>query len=220
MNKGWNWDKVTETFWTEPSEDAYYLVHRWKEAGRRRILDLGCGLGRHALLFAANGFQVTALDSSASGLRRLARTAVERGLAIDTVQADLTRLPFADGSFAAVLAYHSIYHVDSPGMSAAIDELHRVLVPGAEVFLTLNSKRNPTYADPLNQVVDGNVRMKQEEDGSILPHFYCDLVDVKRLLSEFEVLRLRQIADIYDGRSSWHYFVLAARRGSTVGTGG
>lgn len=212
MTGSWNWDNVSTSFWAEPSEDVYYLLTRWKKAGFNSILDLGCGIGRHSLLFAENGFEVTALDSSESGLRRLENVAAERGLAVETVHADLASLPFDDGSFDAVLAYHSIYHVDSKGMAAAISELHRVMKPGAEVYLTLNSKNNPTYADPRNQVVDANVRMKQEEDGTILPHYYCDLEDIRRLLSEFSIVKLRQIEDIYDGRTSWHYFVLAARR--------
>lgn len=207
----WIWDSVTAEFWSEPSEDVYYLVARWKKSGRRRVLDLGCGMGRHSLLFAEHGFEVTALDLSESGLRKLRALATGRGLHIRTVQADLTRLPFGDGSFDAVLAYHSIYHVDSEGIVAAISELHRVMRPGAEVYVTFNSKSNPTYADPRNQVVDANVRMKQEEDGTVLPHYYCDIDDIGRLFSGFDMIRVRQIEDMFNGRSSWHYFVLAAR---------
>ncbi len=209
----WNWDKVSNAFWSDPSEDVYYLLHRWKGAGRDTILDLGCGMGRHALLFAAHGFQVTALDSSESGVRKLKGAAREKGLTIDTVRADLRKLPFDVESFDAVLAYHSIYHVDSEGMLAAVKELHRILKPTAEVYLTLKSKTNPTYADACNPVVDENVRMKREEDGSILPHFYCDLGNVRKLLSEFRIIKLRQIEDIFGDKSSWHYFVLAARNG-------
>ncbi len=207
----WNWDRVTSEFWSEPSEDVYYLVARWKKSGLSRVLDLGCGMGRHSLLFAENGFEVTALDLSESGLRKLRALATERGLHIRTVQADLTSLPFDDGSFDAVLAYHSIYHVNSQGMVAAVSELHRVMRPGAEVYLTLNSKSNPTYSDPRNRVVDVNVRMKQEEDGTVLPHYYCDMGDIGRLFSRFDMIRVRQIEDIFNGRSSWHYFILAAR---------
>lgn len=207
----WNWDKVSDTYWNDPSEDVYYLLHRWKEAGRKTILDLGCGLGRHSRLFAAHHFKATALDSSESGLRRLQKTAAERGLAIGTVLADLTKLPFNAESFDFLLAYHSIYHVDSKGLSAAIEELYRVLRPKAELYLTFNSKTNPTYADPNNRIIDENVRMKQEDDGGILPHFYCDLGNIYSLLSKFRIIRLRQIEDIYDDKSSWHYFVLAVR---------
>ena len=205
----WNWDKVSDKFWSEPAEDVYHLLHRWGETSRQTILDLGCGLGRHSLLFAGARFKVTALDSSESGLRRLQDSAREQRMTINAVRADVTRLPFGAKSFDAVLAYHSIYHVDSKGMASAIAELHRIIKPYGEVYLTFNSKSNPTYSDPNNQVLDENVRMKPEEDGSILPHFYCDLCNVNQLLSKFSILGLRQIEDIYEGKSSWHYFVHA-----------
>jgi SAM-dependent methyltransferase len=208
---GWDWDRVSDAFWSDPAEDVYYLLHRWAGQARRSILDLGCGLGRHSLLFAAHGFDVIALDASESGLRRLEAAAAKQGLPVDAVRADLTRLPFDASSFDFVLAYHSIYHVDSAGMAAVIDELHRILKPASEVYLTLNSKANPTYADPGNRVVDDHVRWKREEDGGILPHYYCDLDDVRRLLSRFTIIKLRHIEDVYADRNSWHYFVLAAR---------
>lgn len=210
-SKGWNWDNVSDTYWNDPSEDVYYLLHRWKKSGHETILDLGCGLGRHSQLFASHNFKTTALDSSESGLIKLQKAAKEQNLTMGIVRSDLTQLPFNAESFDCVLAYHSIYHVDTKGLSAAVDELYRVIRPNAEVYLTFNSKSNPTYSDPNNQVIDENVRMKQEEDGGILPHFYCDLDDIHRLLYKFRIIRLRQIEDIYDDKSSWHYFVLAAR---------
>jgi SAM-dependent methyltransferase len=207
----WDWDRVSDAFWSNPSEDVYHLLHRWTGQTRSSILDLGCGLGRHSLLFALYGFDVTALDASESGLRRLEAAAARLGLSVHTVHADLTKLPFDAGSFDFVLAYHSIYHVDSEGMAAAMNELHRILKPASEVYLTLNSKTNPTYADPGNLVVDDHVRLKREEDGGSLPHYYCDLGDVRTLLSRFTIIKLRHIEDVYDDRSSWHYFVLAGR---------
>jgi len=210
-SNSWNWDNVSDTYWRDPSEDVYYLLHRWKKAGHETILDLGCGLGRHSQLFASNKFNTTALDSSESGLLKVQKAAKENNLRIGIVQADLTKLPFNAGSFDCVLAYHSIYHVDTKGLSEAVNELYRVLRPNAEMYLTFNSKSNPTYSDPNNKVIDDNVRMKQEEDGSILPHCYCDLDNILSLLSKFRIIKLRQIEDIYDDKSSWHYFVLAAR---------
>lgn len=207
----WDWDRVSDVSWSDPSEDVYYLLHRWTGQTRKRILDLGCGLGRHSLLFAVHGFDVTALDTSENGLHKLAAAAVKRGLSVHTVQADLIKLPFDADSFDLVLAYHSIYHVDSEGMAAAMDELHRILKPASEVYLTLNSKTNPTYEVSGNRVVDDHVRLKSEEDGGILPHYYCDLGDVHKLLSKFTIIKLRHIEDVYDDRSSWHYFVLASR---------
>jgi SAM-dependent methyltransferase len=203
----WNWDKVGDPFWTEPAEDVYFLLHRWTELGLRSLLDLGCGLGRHALLFARHGFSVTALDRSDSGLRKLRQSARRMNLSVPTVLATVTRLPLPDRSVDAVLAYHSIYHVDSAGMGAAIAEVGRVLRPHGEAYLTLTSKSTPSYTDPACRAIDSHVRMKQEEDGSIVPHYFCDRTDLSRLLAGFRLVKLRHTQDIYDGGPSWHYFV-------------
>jgi SAM-dependent methyltransferase len=202
----WDWNKVDASYWTAPAEEVYYLLHRWKDLHFSSVLDLGCGIGRHSMLFARNGFSVTALDLSESGLKRLSETAKSLKLSINTVLADVKSLPFENGSFDALLAYHSIYHVDSPGMERAISEVHRVLKPKGEAFLTFTSKSTFSYTDPECREIDDHVRMKKEEDGSVLPHYFCDREDVYRLLAGFTIIKLRHVEDISDGKSSWHYF--------------
>jgi tellurite methyltransferase len=46
--------------------------------GARRVLDLGCGVGRHALLLAEHGLEVEALDGSPAGLAVLRGTGQRR----------------------------------------------------------------------------------------------------------------------------------------------
>jgi SAM-dependent methyltransferase len=212
----WDWDKVSDSFWSGPAEDVYFLLHRWKERSLLSMLDLGCGLGRHALLFARHGFSVTALDRSDSGLQRLRQSARRLSLPIATVLATVTCLPLPDRSVDAVLAYHSIYHVDAAGMATALAEVGRVLTPHGEAYLTLTSKSTPSYTDRACRVIDAHVRMKQEEDGSFLPHYFCDRTDVSRLLAGFRILKLRHVQDIYDGGPSWHYFVHVKSRMDTA----
>ena len=52
---------------------------------RRRAvaLDIGCGIGRHALALAAIGYRVTGIDGSDSGIAYAARDAERHGLDID-----------------------------------------------------------------------------------------------------------------------------------------
>lgn len=59
QSKPWNWDKAKEKNWDRPSEDSYYYLYRWADKGFKKILDLGCGKGRHSLLFAGHHFDVT-----------------------------------------------------------------------------------------------------------------------------------------------------------------
>jgi tellurite methyltransferase len=60
---------------------------------RGRALDVACGAARNALFLAANGYAVTALDISSVALERGRRSAMERGLTIDWLCADLDEDP-------------------------------------------------------------------------------------------------------------------------------
>ncbi len=208
-NRAWDWEKVEDDFWHEPAEDIYYFVHRWKEKEFKHILDLGCGMGRHCILFAENGFNVTGFDLSQYGLDVLNKKAEKKNLTVHAVQGDVVDLPFEDNTFDAILAYHSVYHVDSMGMDRVIENTKRILKPGGEVYITMISKNTWSYSanSPSVKVIDKNVRLKEEQDGNFLPHFYVNIQDILNLFTDFELLRIRQIEDIFDGKSSWHYFL-------------
>lgn len=59
-----------------------------------RALDVACGAGRHTLLLAAQGWQVTAVDASRVALELLQARAAEKGLVVDALVADLTQSEF------------------------------------------------------------------------------------------------------------------------------
>lgn len=103
---------------------------------RPRVLDLGCGPGRSALLLAAEaGAQVTAVDLHEPFLDELRHNAGARGLgdAIRTVNADMAELPFPDGSFDLVWAESSAYGI---GFDNALRQWRRLLAPGGSLVLT------------------------------------------------------------------------------------
>ena len=81
-----------------------------KARGAQHVLDLGCGVGRHALFFAEHGFAVEAIDGAAAGLDFACREAAARALRLSLRQADADVLPFADESFDYVLSWNVIFH--------------------------------------------------------------------------------------------------------------
>ena len=57
-----------------------------------RALDIGCGMGRHSIYLAQQGWQVTGVDAVERALRVARRRARERALTMDFVRGDVTRL--------------------------------------------------------------------------------------------------------------------------------
>ena len=73
------------------------------------VLDAGCGMGRHATQMAAHAAHVVAVDFS-SAIDQARRNAASRDN-VDCVQADLTELPFADGTFDYVYSIGVLHHL-------------------------------------------------------------------------------------------------------------
>ena len=54
--------------WIEPEPDVMAVADRWRGEASKTALDLGCGVGRHALYLASQGFTVFGLDGSQRGI--------------------------------------------------------------------------------------------------------------------------------------------------------
>src|SRR5215470_5921516 len=89
-----------------------------------RVLDVCCGPGLVAGAAAARKAITAGVDFS-SAMLAIARDAQPR---VEFSQGDAEALPYADGSFEAVVANFGVHHLPHP--TAALVEMHRVLVPG------------------------------------------------------------------------------------------
>jgi SAM-dependent methyltransferase len=98
-----------------------------------RILDLGCGWGRHLTLLRSVGHDVVGVDLSLTLLRRVPGGAAAAPLAA----ADMRRLPFGDGAFDVVLNLATslgLFLTDEDALEALV-EARRVLGPGGTLLV-------------------------------------------------------------------------------------
>lgn len=215
QSKEWNWKNAEKERWLIPSEDCIYLQKKWEEEGARSILDLGCGLGRHAIYFAKKGFSVTAVDLSEEAVIYVKERAEEEGLNISCEVADMMNLPFTDSFFDRVFSYHVISHQDTKGVQKVIDEIARVLKPGGKVFLTLCSKEHYAFSEESFPHVDENTVLKTEGAEVEVPHFFADKEIIKVLFHCYSLLQVRHITECVmgedDKKERSHYFIEAVR---------
>jgi SAM-dependent methyltransferase len=108
-----------------------------------RVLDMGCGAGRHAFEMYRRGADVVAFDQDGDELAGVLELfaamreagEVPSGAEADIKQGDALSLPFADGEFDRVVAAEVLEHVPDDG--TAIAELARVLRPGGTLAVTV-----------------------------------------------------------------------------------
>jgi SAM-dependent methyltransferase len=108
-----------------------------------RLLDLGCGAGRHAFAAARSGATVVALDRDGAELKEVRAVLGAMSDAGELppatgggeVQGDALALPFPAASFDRVVASEVLEHV--PDDQGALDELVRVLRPGGRLAVTV-----------------------------------------------------------------------------------
>lgn len=208
------WDKRWATEegradWLEPHPAVAAILPELEARGARRVLDLGCGIGRHALMFAAHGFAVDAIDGSANGLAVLREAAAARGTTLGLHEGRADALPFDDGSFDYVLSWNVIHHGTLGDLGRRLGEIWRVLKPGGLMQATVLSTRDSNYGIGRAIAPDTFVRDRTEEKGH--PHCYCDAATLVGLLHGFELLTLsQQLQERRPGSHHWH--IIAERR--------
>jgi len=85
-------EKMDECFLPGTAQEVDFLIGHLTLPPGARILDLGCGAGRHAIEFARRGYDVLGIDVSPTMLAEAAARAKEFGVVVDWRQGDLRQL--------------------------------------------------------------------------------------------------------------------------------
>jgi SAM-dependent methyltransferase len=207
------WDKAWQTEegrrkWLAPDPFVVAAVETLRAAEVRRVLDLGFGVGRHAILLAKTGFEVFGLDASDSGLAYTQAWADQEGLALKLRTGDMAALPYATGFFDALLTWNVIYHGTAETIRCTLGEIERCLRPRGYLVCSLISRAHDVCGqgieiEPATYVIPGSGEREH-------PHHYFDRADIDAYLRNFELLRCE---DVTQSRATdYHWQILARRR--------
>lgn len=145
---GLTYDRIAAHF-SKTREHPWPEVESFLAAERGCLgLDLGCGNGRHAELLAARVDRVVGVDASVGLLTEARARADERGFALDPVAGDAAAIPLRTGTVDLAVYVATIHHLrPRTRRVASLDELARVLAPGARALVSAWSTAHDRFAD-------------------------------------------------------------------------
>lgn len=197
MSQASEWEKFyddnTCTEWY-PSEPVVRLLCSYKKRQNPdtvKVLDLGCGNGRHVWLAAKEGFLAYGIDISEIAIG-LARNWLEKeGLKYDDLRSgDITSpLPYQDKTFDIVISYGVVDHLPFEKAKNIIVEIKRILKSGGILFLKLEADTSFTFY-PEKQVSKNEIILDKKSERGLLQHFYdrdevCELTKYFRPIQTF-----------------------------------
>jgi 2-polyprenyl-3-methyl-5-hydroxy-6-metoxy-1,4-benzoquinol methylase len=103
---------------------------------RGRALDAGCGWGYNLFLLAREGMEPVGVDIVQNDFLAARMIAEANGYEALLAGADVSALPFAADSFAAVAAVETFEHIYEPDRASAAREAWRVLRPGGALAIS------------------------------------------------------------------------------------
>ena len=121
-----------------PEQEIEFL-RRWLPLpAHRRVLDLCCGIGRHAHALSGSGFVVTGLDRNLQALR----SAAAKGRGVRYLLGDMRCIPLADGSFDAVVClWQSFGYFDAATNRQVLRAIRNILAPHGRLILDVYRSR-------------------------------------------------------------------------------
>jgi ubiquinone/menaquinone biosynthesis C-methylase UbiE len=162
------------------------LAERWQKG---RLLNVGSGHGPDFLPFK-DKFELYGLDFSSEMIKLARRYSHKFQFQVNLQVADARYLPFADRSFDWAIAVATYHHLKGrEDQLKALQELKRVLKPGAEAFITVWNRCQTRFWSKGREVA---VPWKAKKGQTIQRYYYLFTYwEIEKLVRKagFQILR-------------------------------
>jgi len=179
----------------EPDPNLLAPIDFFRRNHVRRVLDLGCGDGRHLIFLGKLGYEMYGLDFAPTALNHSKERLDREGLHVELKCGDMSQLPWPDQYFDAIVSIRVLHHHRIVSVRKTLDEICRVLRTGGYVLATVMKEppqrdwKEGHFAKAGRQTY---VPLKGHEKG--LPHHFFTEPELRKLLSGFTIILLQEDA--------------------------
>ena len=186
-----DWDDIFNErgkLFIEPHSDMIRIAGFFRENHIKRILDLGCGTGRHLIFFSKLGFDIYGFDASSRALEIARNWLDEEGLDVKVLHHKMEdRFPYENEFFDAIISIQVIHHNLMSDILFTVHEIERVIKPSGMIFITvpIDFDQNSQYYE-----VEKGTYIFQNGLESGIPHHYFTIEEIIKVFKSFKLLEI------------------------------
>jgi len=167
----------------------------------RRVLDVGCGIGRHIIYLAQHGIEAHGFDISEKALSRANALLRKHGLEANLSIGDMFKpFPYDDQFFDAVIATRTIHHGRLKDVLRVAAEMDRVLAKKGYVFIQTSAwLPGERIENPLAVEVEPRTLVWPEGEEAYVPHHFFTKEELLSTFKNYRIVSLHSRSDHYDG---------------------
>lgn len=187
-----------------PSELIVQFVFRnFKRDGKSKILDLGCGAGRHIYFMASENINPYGVDISQEGIEYTNELLKQNGLSATLNVSGADKIPYADDYFDGIISYGVLYYCNISEINKAAKEIFRVLKKNGKALLVVRNIKD--YRHGKGKEIEKNTFLIQENDKSkcafnengMIMHFFEE-EEVKQLFKGFSQVYIDELIETHE----------------------
>ena len=187
------WEELHKKMWARKPDAIFEKFAKDYLKPGMRILDLGCGKGRHTVYCAQMGLEVHGVDSSDTALEILRKKADEDQLfeLVKVTKADMGNLPYPDSYFDAVVTVNAVNHGYWKDVKKYFLEATRVLKSGGLLFVLCAPLEflEDTSKPETKELERGTFINIETMDGDV-PHHLFTLEEMRELMGDYDIIVL------------------------------
>ncbi|WP_257906456.1 SAM-dependent methyltransferase [Campylobacter lari] len=172
-----------------------------------KILDLGCGAGRHVKFLAENNYNAYGCDYSDDGVSCTKELLNQYNLKAQVELANVSDLPYEDEFFDGILCWGVLYYNNKETIEKAAYEIYRVLKQYGKAFILTRNLNDYRYKNGIKSsdkysitIQENNPKRSAYAENGMNMYFFDDK-EVKRIFSMFNHIEINTL-EIYHENNS------------------